>query len=75
MASKFSSFLAAMRGLNSFIPNNKSFIIVIYFYGEILQFDQLLIYASFVQKILIFTQSKFDQFGESLLLQNKRKGH
>ena len=40
------------------------------FFGK---FDQLLIYASFVQKILIFTQSKFNQFGESLLLQNKRK--
>ena len=41
------------------------------FFGK---FDQLLIYASFVQKIFIVIQSKFNQFGESLLLQNKRKG-
>ena len=36
------------------------------FFGK---FDQLLIYASFVQKIFIVIQSKFNQFGESLLLQ------
>ena len=49
-----------------------SSISMVKFFGK---FDQLLIYASFVQKIFIVIQSKFNQFGESLLLQNKRKGH